>query len=120
MQNLLAQIPNFGNLKAPAPLLKFGDLTNVQQPALGKFLNLFIQLLIIGAGIYAFFNLILAGYGFLSAGDDSKKVEAAWGKIWQTAIGLLFVGGSFVLAALFGWLIYGDPNSILNPSIPNI
>jgi hypothetical protein len=76
--------------------------------------------LIVGGGIYALFNLVLAGYSFLGAGDDPKKVEAAWAKIWQTAIGLLFMAGAFVLAAIFGQLIFGDWSFILDPQIPTL
>ena len=86
----------------------------------GKFLNLALKLLMVGGGIYALFNLVLAGYAFLSAGDDPKKMEGAWAKIWQTALGLIFMAGAFVLAAIFGLLIFGDAGAILNPKIPSI
>ena len=105
----------FGEIKAPKALERFGD---VSSGGLGKFLNLILNTLVVVGGIFALFNFILAGYAFLSAGGDPKKIEGAWAKIWQTVIGLLFVAGSFVLAAIFGWLIFGDPDAILNPKIP--
>ena len=70
------------------------------------FLNNIIRLLIAVGGIWAFINLILAGYGFLGAGDDPKKMTAAWSKIWQSMLGLFFILGSFVLAAIFGYLLF--------------
>jgi len=82
------------------------------------FLNAIVKLLIVVAGLYAFFNIILAGYAFLSAGgDDPKKFEAAWAKIWQSLIGLMFVAASFILAAVFGYIIFGDATAILYPKI---
>jgi len=81
------------------------------------FLNNAIKLIIIIAGLYAFFNLIIAGYGFMGAGGDSKKVEEAWAKIWQSLIGLLIIAGSFVLAAIFGWMLFEEPGAILQPKI---
>src|SRR5438132_13045647 len=113
--NQIAQI--FGTIATPPALANFGD---VSSGGLGKFLNLILKLLIVGGGIYALFNLILAGYAFLSAGDDPKKIEGATAKIWQTAIGLVFMAGAFVLAAIFGLLIYGKADAILNPSIPSL
>jgi hypothetical protein len=89
-------------------------------PGIGGLIQRVIWLLIIGAGIYALFNLILAGYAFMSAGDDAKKVAGAWAKIWQSLLGLAVAAGSFVLAAIFGQLIFGDPRFILNPSIPEL
>lgn len=114
---LLAQTNPFGTIDQPAGLDKYGTAPG---PAIGKFIQLGLRTLIIVAGIYALFNLILAGYAFMSAGDDSKKVEGAWAKIWQTLLGLAFAAGSFVLAALFGQLIFGDPFFLLKPTIPGI
>lgn len=111
----------FGQIVPPTPLQKFGGIVpGGQAYAVGNFLNLTLRLLIYGAAIYALFNFILAGYTFLSAGEDSKKIEAAWAKIWQTALGLAVAAGSFVLAAIFGWLIFGDFNFIINPSLPTL
>ena len=117
MNKLLADNP-FGAVTLPGNLsTKYGTEPG---SAIGKVIQMIIWVLIIGAGIYALINFILAGYAFLSAGDDPKKVAGAWAKIWQTALGLLVVAGSFVLAAIFGQLIFGQWNFILNPSITPI
>lgn len=76
-----------------------------------------LRLAFLGAGIWAFFNFIVAGYSFMSASGDPKKITAAWEKIWQSIIGLVVIVGSFILAAVVGWLIFGDPLFILRPRI---
>lgn len=108
----------FGNITPPDPFSagKYGDF-DTPDKGIVFFANNILKLVIVGAGIFAFFNIIIAGYGFLSAGGDAKKVEAAWGKIWQSMLGLAFVAGSFILAAIFGWLIFKDPTAILSPKI---
>lgn len=111
----LAQNNPFGQVTQPAALSQYGTEPG---PAIGRFIQLGLRTLIVVAGIYALFNLVLAGYAFMSAGDDSKKVAGAWAKIWQTILGLAVAAGSFVLAAIFGQLIFGDPMFLLNPSIP--
>jgi hypothetical protein len=116
MQNFLAQNP-FGTIAPPAGLEKFSDQPGT---AIGTLIQSAAWILIVGAGIYALFNFILAGYAFMSAGDDPKKVAGAWAKIWQTALGLAFSAGAFVLAAIFGQLIFGKWDFILNPSIPTL
>src|SRR6185369_3918376 len=108
----------FGTITPPGPLGPGGKFQSVENGGIGQLLNLIFNVLIVFGGIYAVFNLILAGYAFFSAGDDSKKVEGAWAKIRQTAIGLLFMAGAFVLAAIFSQLIFGRPDFILNPTIP--
>jgi hypothetical protein len=102
-----------GDIPLPGPLAKYGSYNE----GLVNFLNNLIQFLIVIAGLYAFVNLILAGYGFMSAGGDPKNVEKAWAKIWQSLVGLLIIAGSFVLAAIFGWLLFGDASAILSPKI---
>jgi hypothetical protein len=115
---LLAQDNPFGSVTLPTTVSeKFGDNAGV---AIGKVIQTVIYILIIGAGIYALINFVLAGYGFLSAGDDTKKVAGAWAKISQSVIGLAIAAGSFVLAAIFGALIFGKWDFILNPVIPTI
>jgi hypothetical protein len=119
MKNFLAQntSPNpFGTI-TPAQSA-FGVSGTTPQAAIGKLIQTVIWLLIIGAGIYALINLILAGYSFMAAGDDPKKVAGAWAMIWQTMLGLAVAAGAFVLAAIFGQLIFGNPTFILNPQIP--
>jgi len=57
------------------------------------------------AGIFFVVQIILAGYGYLSASGDPKKAEAAFAKIWQSLIGLLIVSAAFVLASFIGKIL---------------
>lgn len=115
MMKLLAQETNpFGKINAPSPIAKYAD--NPAQ-GIGGLIQIVVWALIAGAGIYALINFVLAGYAFISAGEDPKKVAGAWAKIWQTALGLLVAAGSIILASIFGKLIFGDFNAILNPTI---
>lgn len=111
---LLAQNP-FGAVTVPAGLSAYGTEPG---PAFGKLIQFGLRALVVGAGIYALFNLVLAGYSFMSAGDDSKKVSGAWAQIYQTIIGLAFSAGAFVLAAIFGQLLFNNPLFLLQPTIP--
>lgn len=76
-----------------------------------------LRLVFVAAGVFAFFNIIVAGFDFMNAGGDSKKIGEAWDKIWKSLVGLVLIVGSFALAALFGYLIFGDAGFILNPKI---
>lgn len=106
MPNLIAQL---GNVNPPPGVGKYIGGT----AGLSQFVSNIVKLLIVGAGIYAVFNLVLAGYAFMSAGGDPKKIEGAWAKIWQTLLGLAVAAGSLVLAAIFGQLIFGDASALL-------
>jgi hypothetical protein len=80
-------------------------------------LNNLVKAAIVIAGIYAFLNLMISGYMFLNAGGDPKNITKAWEKIWQSLIGLLLVASSFILAMVFGYLIFGDITALINPRI---
>ena len=81
------------------------------------FSSIILRIIFILAGLYAFWNFIVAGYMFLSAGGDPEAVGKAWETIWKSLIGLLIVVVSFVFAALIGWLLLGSPTAILAPKL---
>lgn len=105
----------FGTVQVPEGIADYGTDPG---PAFGRLIQFGLRALVVGAGLYALFNLVLAGYSFMGAGDDSKKVAAAWAQIWQTMLGLAVAAGAFVLAAIFGLLLFGDARFLLMPSIP--
>lgn len=106
----------------------FGTVDRTQLPGLKEYdsltagglvalISVVLKLLVVVAALWTLLQLVFAGYGFMSAGGDAKSVEAAWAKIWQSLVGLVVVAGAFVLAAIFGYLIFGDATAILSPKI---
>lgn len=81
------------------------------------FITNIIRLLFVAAGIFAFVNLIIAGFQYMGAGGDAKQMSAAWGRIWGSLLGLILIVGSFALAALIGYVFFDDAGFILNPKI---
>ncbi len=59
-----------------------------------------ITLLIIVAFIIGLIWMIFAGYSFIFAGDDPKKVASAWSRIYWGLIGLVIVVGAFAIISL--------------------
>jgi hypothetical protein len=82
---------------------------SVENGGLTMFFTNVLRLVFVIAGIYAFINLILAGFAYMSAGGDSKAMAKAWDKIWQTLLGLAIIAGSFVIAAVVGFILFNDP-----------
>lgn len=52
------------------------------------------------AGLFFIFQIISAGFQYMSANGDVKKVEASTNKITQSALGMVIVASAFVLASL--------------------
>ncbi len=89
-----------------------GELTGIM-----VLLNSILKLVFVVAGLYSFVNLIIAGFDYMSAGGDAKKVTKALDRIWQTLLGLVIIVASFLLAAVFGILFFKDPTAILQPKL---
>ncbi|OGD86533.1 hypothetical protein A2870_01895 [Candidatus Curtissbacteria bacterium RIFCSPHIGHO2_01_FULL_41_11] len=59
-----------------------------------------ISLLITVAFVVGLIWMIFAGYSFIFAGDDPKKVTSAWSRIYWGLIGLVIVVGSYAIIKL--------------------
>ncbi len=101
-----------GTVQNPLEGTSYAGLSGV-----GLFISNILRLFFVVAGIYALFNFIIAGYTYMNAAGDSKKLSEAWNKIWLSLIGLVIIVGSFAIAALAGYLIFNDPMFILNPKV---
>jgi len=99
-----------GNIIGPVtrPNLSFYNQTAGRIEGLSLFLSFAARSLILLSGVYALFNLILAGYAFLSAADDPKKIQGASSRVLHSLLGILFATGSVVMAAIFGKIIFND------------
>ncbi len=103
----------FGSVTNPLPKVYQG----VQSGGLLAFFTNLLRLAFVAAGVFAFINLIIAGYQYMGAGGDAKAIAAAWNRIWQSLFGLVIIMGSFAIAALAGYVLFGDATFILSPKI---
>ncbi len=107
-------IPSIGAFKNPhlSGVNAFGS--GDESGGIVKLLNSGIQIIFLIAGIYAFFNIAIAGFMFINARGDAKQIESAWYKIWQSMAGLAIVIISFIAAVVLGQVFFGNPGAILN------
>jgi hypothetical protein len=90
---------------------------NVVEGGLVNFLNTITNLIITVAGLFTLVNFILAGYGYMTAADDSQKIAQAGSKMLQSAIGLGIVAASLIIAGLLGQLLFGDATALIAPKL---
>lgn len=103
--------PIFGQISPPT-----GNYSpNIE--GLTQLITNLLRLAILGAGLWAFLNILIAGFNFITAAGDPKKVANAWERIYLSITGLVVIVASFILAAIIGYLIFGDPLFILQPQI---
>lgn len=119
MTDLLAAIPTdfFGVVSPPPGISAWGDIGPGGKGGIIGFANALIKLLIVGGGIFTFVNILLAGITYISSGGDPKKIEQATNKMTYSVVGLIIMAGSFVAAAVIGWIVFKDVTAILAPKI---
>jgi len=116
---LAAEDDVFGSVTLPEPLQGgYGGVfaTEGTSGLIGFASNL-IKLIIILGGIWALVNIVLAGFTYITTQGNPEKIAQANQQIYMSLIGLAIMVGSFALAALAGWLLFGDASAILAPQI---
>lgn len=86
---------------------------------LADIISMAIGVMTIGAGIWFLFQVIVAGYNYLSAGGDRERLVNAGRKLTNSIIGLAIVIGAYALIALVG-KIFGVRFLEINEAIINI
>ena len=113
---VLADNP-FGTIDAPEYINTVGDL---KDGGVVKIMNNILKTAMVIAGLWSFINLIIAGFTYITSGDNPEEITKAGQRIYMSIIGLVIVVGSFTLAAIIGWIIYKDASAILSPKIYGI
>jgi len=98
----------------------FGTISNPttyasnQGSGLFTFISNILKFAGVVAGLFFVVQIIMAGFSYIGANGDPKKVDLAWAKIWQSLIGLLIVASAFIIASVVGKIFGID---IINPTI---
>lgn len=84
------------------------------------FLRGIIVFIIVLAGIFSFWQILLAGFNYITASGDKAKVEMAQLKITHAIIGLVIIAMSFIISAIAGKILFNDAGFILNPKLETV
>lgn len=110
----------WGTIKAPPGVDKYQAQVGADNIGIILFASNMIKLVTVVAGIWAFFNLIMAGFRYITASNDVKAVETAWQSIYMSLIGLIIIVSSFTITAVISFIIFGDATFILNPKLTGV
>lgn len=102
----------------------FGTVSNPMNSSYGdvntglpSFISNIITVIFVAAGLYAFFNLMIAGFTYISSSGDAKKLEGALSSINMSLIGLLIMVAAAAVTGIVSFMLFGDATAILNPTI---
>lgn len=109
---LLAQTDFFGKIEAPKALAAYGT-----SGGLIVFISNMIQLAVIVGGLIALFNVVMAGYTYLTSGGDSKAHEKVMGKLTSSLWGIVLMILAPAIMAIVGFLLFKDSTYFLKPKI---
>lgn len=104
----------FGQVQPPPGVREYSQNG---QFGLLVFMSNIIRLVTIIAGIWSLFNLIFAGFKYITASGDVKAIETAWNNILMSLLGLAVIVMAFTITAIISFLLFGDAGFILSPTI---
>lgn len=88
---------------------------------LAKFFSGLVGILLVLATIWAFFNLLLGAFNWISSGGDKSKLESAQQKIIHSIIGLFLVFASWaIFLVLLRFLGLTGPGGELKLALPKL
>ena len=81
------------------------------------FVSNLIKIFAAVAGVWTLFNVVLAGYIYLSSSGDAGSHQKVQTQVTNSVIGLILIVLSFTFGGLIGFIFFGDAGFILNPSL---
>lgn len=110
---VFAQDSIVGDIKAPGTIVQnIGDTT--------KFISVIVQFITVIAGLYALWQLVTGGFGYITSGGDKGKVQQSTQQIMMSILGLAIIGASFILADILGRLLFGADFRLLAPTLQTV
>lgn len=114
-----------GGVKAPPGVAIFdnsvvnggGGNASTQNIGLILFISNLLKVFALIAGIWAMFNMVMAGYTYITSMSDAGVTEKVKNNLTMTVIGLALIAGAYIIAGVIGALMFGDANFILQPHL---
>lgn len=110
----------FGQMSPPPGVATF-DTAAGGPDAIGivYFASNLLQVATIIAGVFVLFQLIMAGYTYITASGDSGAHNKVKDRVTMSFLGLALIVASYTIAGLIGLLFFSDASFILNPKLPS-
>jgi hypothetical protein len=125
MLQLIAQATDdpasiIGSIEKPPGVAAFDNATGAGADGIGLliFISNLIRIGTIIAGIWVMFNIVLAGWMYISGSGDSGQHAKVRDSITNSVLGLIVIVSAYTIAGLIGLLFFGDAAYFLNPTIP--
>lgn len=98
-----------------SPVTSYGSVES--STGLSTFISNIITVIFAAAGLFAFFNLMIAGFSYITAAGDEKKILAATQSINMSLLGLVIMVAAAAVTGIVSYLLFGSATAILSPTI---
>lgn len=108
-----------GTLDKPPGVEQWTDSSGlgVDESPILFFASKIIDIIAIIAGIWAFLNIVVAGYTYITSQGNAAANEKVRNLLTQSAIGILIIVLAYTAGGLLGLIFFGDASFILEPTI---
>lgn len=106
----------FGNVTPPQGVAAY-DAAAGGDIGLLLFVSNMIKLVTVAAGLFVVFNVVYAGIMYVSSMGESSVHAKVRDQLTYSVIGLVLIAASYAIAILIGFIFFGDPDFIINPTI---
>ena len=102
-----------GTLSAPQSV--------IQKPEqAGSFVSAIVSFIVVIAGVYALWQLLTGGLGYITSNGDKAKVQESSQKMLMAILGLFIIAASFIIAAVVSRLLFGSSSVIFSPVLKTV
>jgi hypothetical protein len=102
----------FGTIRPPAVIQSYGT-----SGGLVVLTSNLLRLAVIVGGLLALFNIVMAGYTYLTSSGDSKAHEKVMSKLTMSLWGIVLMIMAPALMAIAGWVLFKNSMYFLNPTL---
>lgn len=110
-----------GTIETPPGVDKYQDAAKAKTGAdigILYFISNLVKVFAVVAGLWTVFNIVLAGYTYLTSSGDAKAHQQVQTQVTNSVIGLMLIVLTFTFGGLIGYIFFGDAGFILNPHLP--
>lgn len=83
----------------------------------GSFISVIVRFITVIAGLYAMWQFLTGGFGYITSGGDKGKIQQSTQQILMAVVGLAIIGASFILGAIIGRLLFGPSFNLFSPQL---
>ena len=102
-----------GTIQAPGTIIQTPEQT-------GTFITAIVVFITVIAGLYAMWQFITGGFGYISSSGDKAKVQQSTQQIMMAILGLAIIGASFILGSIVGRLLFGPEFNLFAPVLKTV